>query len=147
MIIAGNLRRHKVGYVYSLPDNQEFNLYGVDFEDDGRENIHYIGAFDPEELTQKMQGSFGLVWDGTTCDTCDGLSGSYLKINNPHKFSLYLSSGLPVIVWDQAAIADFVKKENVGLPQADRRQLHEKGSDQSSGYGFRAEGINEFKDF
>lgn len=115
VIVAGNLRKHKVGYVYSLPENQEFNLYGVGYEDDGRENVHYIGSFDPEELTQKMQGSFGLVWDGTTCETCDGLSGNYLKMNNPHKFSLYLSSGLPVIVWDQAAVADFVRKEKVGV--------------------------------
>ena len=49
------------------------------------------------------------------CETCDGLSGNYLKMNNPHKFSLYLSSGLPVIVWDQAAVADFVRKEKVGV--------------------------------
>lgn len=125
VIVAGNLRKHKVGYVYSLPGNQEFNLYGVGFEDDGRENVHYLGALDPEELTQKMQGSFGLVWDGTTCDTCDGLSGNYLKINNPHKFSLYLSSGLPVIVWDQAAVADFVNKEKVGITVSRISEIHD----------------------
>ena len=125
VIVAGNLRKHKVGYVYSLPDNQEFNLYGVDFEDEGRDNVHYIGAFDPEELTRKMQGSFGLVWDGTTCDTCDGLSGNYLKINNPHKFSLYLSSGLPVIVWDQAAVADYVNKEKVGITVSRISEIHD----------------------
>ena len=131
VIVAGNLRKHKVGYVYSLPDNQEFNLYGVGYEDDGRENVHYLGALDPEELTQKMQGSFGLVWDGTTCETCDGLSGNYLKINNPHKFSLYLSSGLPVIVWDQAAVADFVKKEKVGITVSRISEIHDAAANMS----------------
>ena len=36
-------------------------------------------------------------------------------IINPHKLSLYLSSGLPVIIWKEAAEADFVEKQGVGI--------------------------------
>lgn len=51
-----------------------------------------------EELPGALVQSFGLVWDGNSMDTCTGNYGSYLRINDPHKVSLYLSSGLPIIV-------------------------------------------------
>ena len=50
-----------------------------------------------------MEGSFGLVWDGISVETCAGVYGEYLKVNNPHKTSLYLASGIPVIIWKEAA--------------------------------------------
>lgn len=115
IVVAGTLRQHKAGYAYNLPEGIDFNLYGVGYENEEKEGVQYFGSFNPEELTQKMEGSFGLIWDGTTSETCDGISGNYIKLNNPHKLSLYLASGLPVVVWDQAAVADFVGKEKVGF--------------------------------
>ena len=47
--------------------------------------------------------------------TCSGNTGEYLKYNNPHKLSLYMASGLPVIVWKKSAIAEFVLSNNVGI--------------------------------
>lgn len=41
--------------------------------------------------------------------------GEYLKMNNPHKASLYLASGFPIIVWSQSALADFVRKNQCGI--------------------------------
>ena len=41
--------------------------------------------------------------------------GEYLKMNNPHKASLYLASGFPIIVWRQSALADFVRKNSCGI--------------------------------
>ena len=38
-----------------------------------------------------------------------------MKYNNPHKLSLYIAAGLPVVVWRQAAIADFVETNNIGI--------------------------------
>ncbi|WP_051006281.1 hypothetical protein [Liquorilactobacillus vini] len=70
---------------------------------------------DPDILPKYLRQSFGLIWDGTSLNQCDGVFGEYLKYNNPHKMSLYLSSGLPVIVWKQAAVADFVEKNQVGI--------------------------------
>src|SRR5699024_1209361 len=78
-------------------------------------SVKYMGQFSPQELPSHLNADFGLVWDGTSVETCEGMYGQYLKYNDPHKFSLYISSGLPVIVWEHAAIADFVRANNIGL--------------------------------
>ena len=49
--------------------------------------------------------------------------GNYMRYNNPHKLSLYLACGIPVIVWRQAAIADFVAENDVGLVIDDLQQI------------------------
>lgn len=41
--------------------------------------------------------------------------GNYLKYNNPHKLSLYVASGIPVITWNQAAIAEFIQENDIGF--------------------------------
>ncbi|MBO7689724.1 MAG: sugar transferase [Clostridia bacterium] len=125
VIIAGNLSPEKCVYLTQLqevPDVQ-FQLYGVGFEDRGQENVDYKGSFLPEELVSALEGDFGLVWDGTSVDTCTGIFGNYLRLNDPHKLSLYLTAGLPVIVWSEAAVADFVKEHNVGLAVASLKDL------------------------
>ena len=114
-IIAGTLRQHKAKYVYNLPENINFNLYGVGYEGSSKDNIKYFGSFMPDDLPFAMQGSFGLVWDGESADTCSGIYGEYLKINNPHKTSLYLASGIPVVIWKKAALAEFVTNNHCGI--------------------------------
>lgn len=115
VIIAGNLSPEKSPYTAILPKEPEYNLYGLGFEGEACSNIHYKGAFPPEILPAILEGSFGLVWDGDSVETCHGVSGEYLKYNNPHKTSLYLSAGIPVIVWSKAAMADFVLREKCGI--------------------------------
>ena len=115
IIIAGALRKHKAYYAYQLPENQKFNLYGVGYTGNTNKDIKYYGAFPPEQLPYVMQGAWGLVWDGTSSNTCEGVFGEYLRINNPHKTSLYLASGIPIIIWKNAALAEFVKENNCGL--------------------------------
>ena len=77
-------------------------------------------------MIQNLQGKYGLVWDGDTIETCSGGKGEYLRINNPHKLSLYLAIGLPVIIWDEAAEADFVLKEHVGITVKSLYELSDK---------------------
>lgn len=119
--IAGNLLKTKCGYIYHIHDkgnnlNLVANLYGINFDRDTNDSkLIYHGSFPADELPEKIEGDFGLVWDGTSAETCAGHVGEYLKYNNPHKTSLYISAGIPVIVWKQAAIADFVTKNNVGI--------------------------------
>ena len=115
VIIAGNLSKVKSEYIYKLPESVKFNLYGVNYEGEEKENISYKGSFMPDELPHELSGSFGLVWDGESAETCSGVYGEYLRINNPHKTSLYLASGIPVIIWSKAALADFVKENKVGI--------------------------------
>ena len=115
IIIAGHLTPEKARYVYCLPENYDFSLYGPEYSGNQNDKIVYHGSFSPEELPYKLDGSFGLVWDGTSSDSCQGVFGEYLKINNPHKTSLYIASGIPIVIWEKAALSDFVKKYNCGI--------------------------------
>ena len=116
ILLAGNFDIRKAGYARELPKNPEFEIYGINFESENLpNNVHYKGAFTPDELPNYLQGGFGLVWDGDSPHTCSGMYGEYLKMNNPHKSSLYLASGFPIIVWSQSALADFVRKNNCGI--------------------------------
>ncbi len=119
--IAGNLAYGKCSYIYKIisqgqNDRLKLHLYGINFDEEkANTNMIYHGSFKPEELPKHLTGDFGLVWDGTEATTCAGNTGEYLKYNNPHKTSLYLSSGMPVIVWSQAAIADYVTENKAGI--------------------------------
>lgn len=115
VVYCGNLAETKSGFVYDLPDGLRIDLYGPGFTGRTTENIQYKGVYPALELMDIMEGSFGLVWDGTSCDTCTGACGEYLRFNNPHKMSHYLASGMPVLVWEEAAMADFVTEEGCGL--------------------------------
>ncbi|MBO7515935.1 MAG: hypothetical protein J6T47_09970 [Lachnospiraceae bacterium] len=129
--IAGNLAKVKAGYIPKIFEkggnkNLIVNLYGTRYEPEQEiENLKYHGAFPPEELASHLEGDFGLIWDGTEASTCAGNTGEYLKYNNPHKASMYLSAGMPVIVWKQAAIADFVLETGVGIAVDDLYSLDE----------------------
>ena len=116
ILLAGNFDIKKTKYARQLPKSPNFSVYGINFEEKNPpQNVHYNGAFTPDELPNHLQGGFGLVWDGDTPHTCSGMYGEYLKMNNPHKASLYLASGFPIIVWRQSALADFVRKNNCGI--------------------------------
>lgn len=115
VIIAGNLIKSKAGYAYKLPSSVNYNLYGVNYSGENGGNIHYQGSFEPDELPFNLNGSFGLVWDGPSPETCEGIYGEYLLINNPHKTSLYIASEIPVIIWKRAALAEFIEENKCGV--------------------------------
>lgn len=119
--IAGNLSPRKSAYVYSLANqfpHVTFHLYGPSFDTESAERQWYKGSFAPESLPSVLDGKFGLVWDGDSTATCSGAKGEYMRINNPHKLSLYLASNEPVIIWDQAAEASFVRENHLGITAA-----------------------------
>ena len=95
--------------------NAAFHLYGGENPDLKAANLHYMGGFSPEVIPHKLTESFGLVWDGENVSTCAGSFGEYLRYNNPHKLSLYIAACLPVITWNEAAIAKFIKANNIGF--------------------------------
>ncbi len=116
--IAGNLKKEKAGYLYKMedqPSSLKWMVYGPNFEGNKSKTLVYCGQFPAEELPGVLNAGFGLVWDGNSCTTCSGRFGEYLRYNNPHKLSLYLASGLPVIVWKESALAEFVEKKQVGF--------------------------------
>ena len=116
IIVAGNLAQEKAGYLYKLPAEPSYNLYGVGFDKNrALENEAYFGSFLPDELPSALEGGFGLVWDGDSAETCSGVFGEYLRYNNSHKASLYLASGFPLIVWKQSALSRFVFENGCGI--------------------------------
>lgn len=115
LIVAGNLSDEKSGYIQKIPQEIDVNLYGGNYEDHDRKNLHYHGSFAPDDLIRNMSGGFGLVWDGSSVKRCEGVFGNYMRYNNPHKMSLYLAAGFPVIIWKEAALASFVKKNHCGI--------------------------------
>ena len=129
IVIAGNLAPEKSRYLEKIKnlESVQFNLYGINFSEKCRgKNIDYKGVFKPDELISELEGSFGLVWDGDSLKSCTGQYGNYLRYNNPHKLSLYLSAGLPVIVWDKSALAEFVKENEIGITISSLEELPEK---------------------
>ncbi len=127
VIIAGSLTREKCGYIYLLNEvkNVNFDLFGNNYIGDSTENVMYRGKYSSDELISHLDGQFGLVWDGNSIDTCNGDFGEYLKYNNPHKFSLYIAASVPVIVWEQSALANYVKKNGLGICVRSLRNLSE----------------------
>lgn len=117
---AGQLALRKNKFLYAF--GQHIHRYGVNVYGTGfsREDAAMPEKFDlkgfmlPDRLIGCAEGDFGLVWDGDSTDSCHGDWGEYLAINTPHKISLYLRCGLPLIVWNKAAMAAFVQENGIG---------------------------------
>ena len=127
--VAGNLDTAKCGYIGQLGELKDVRvkLYGMhyDVKLDVCENVHYYGSFPADEIPDQLNSGFGLVWDGDSINGCAGEAGQYVKYNNPHKLSLYLSSGLPVVIWKNAAEAEFVRRYGVGICVGSLNELTE----------------------
>lgn len=129
IVVAGNLTPNKAAYIYQLNElgklDYTINLFGPNYDKkENEENICYYGQCMPDKLPEKLVGKFGLVWDGTKIDGCHGNAGEYIKFNNPHKCSLFLASGLPVIIWKEAALASFVEKNQIGITVDSLREIN-----------------------
>jgi len=120
---AGNIKKSAFTCDLENIDGVQFNIYGLGYNA-GINNspaIVYKGAVDANLLPVVIEGSFGLVWDGDSIEKCD----DYLRYNNPHKFSLYLAAGLPVIVWKESALAAFVEEKGIGISVGSLKEIPE----------------------
>jgi hypothetical protein len=128
VIYAGGLSYRKNKFLYDLDpiiSGWQFDLYGKGFESEkikNKQRFRYHGFCPSDQLIRNASAHFGLVWEGDSVDTCAGNFGAYLKINNPHKVSLYIRCNLPLIIWSEAALAPFVTRYKIGLCI---RSLHE----------------------
>lgn len=117
IIFAGNLNKslflkqlHQLNF-----NNIKFNLYGGQKpEIIYNQFIEYKGRFAPSDISS-IEGEWGLVWEGESLETCNGVDGEYLTLIAPHKFSLYLACGLKIICWEQSAMASMVKEYKLGF--------------------------------
>ena len=114
---AGNLGKSSfLPEMLKTNPSVKFQLYGNGWNEESTfENAVFHGSFSPDEIPGILRGSFGLVWDGTGTKSGEGPLGEYMKINNPHKLSLYIAAGVPVIVWKKAAVAEFVNTNQIGI--------------------------------
>lgn len=116
---AGELSPRSNSFICRLaalqPDLKLF-LYGKNpSEQFDADNISYQGFHDPETLVSHLKGNYGLVWYGSSLTEVDGPIGEYLPYCASHKTSLYLRAGMPVIIWDKAALARTVTDMGVGI--------------------------------
>ena len=100
-----------------------FALYGIQPSDRILESGFYRGVESPGRLPDVLEGDFGLVWDGENLEEGQEAAGRYLQYNCPHKFSLYMAAGIPVIIGKQAAMAELVEREKLGITVHDLHEL------------------------
>lgn len=134
LVYAGGYGGKKNSYVYGVDEinteNFKLKLYGkgFDFEkllvSEEKTSVLYQGAFPADKIPYEIKGDFGLVWDGNSIKTCSGQYGEYLKYNNPHKTSLYLSCGIPIVIWKEAALAPFIEKNKLGVTISSLEELN-----------------------
>lgn len=128
VVFAGNLEKspfvNRLSEIAS--DKLRFNLYGKGAEKNvDSEYVKYKGVFEPNHPAV-IDGTWGLVWDGAELETCGGLYGNYLKYNSSHKISLYLSMGIPVILWEESSLKDIIEKYNLGITISSLTELEDK---------------------
>lgn len=114
----GNFRARYARHLTEIP-GVTWQLLGPE----GEGLAGWEGCYEPEEVIHRLAGSWGLVWDGDSLETCTGTCGRYLALNNPHKLSLYLAAGIPVVIWEGAALASFVTTHGVGIAIGSLREL------------------------
>ena len=122
IVFAGNLEKSKfLESLHLLLDKTSskihFNLYGPGYTASMamQKRVYWFGIEKPYDLPAKINGSFGLVWDGDSIDEPGGSLGDYMQYISHHKLSLYILSGLPVIVPAAAATAPLVEKYKIGI--------------------------------
>lgn len=121
LVYAGSLAMRKNAFLLELarlPLPYELHIYGnrsglPGMEDNERMVFHDFMPADG--FISEIEAHYGLVWDGDALDGCTGKFGEYLRYNSPHKASFYLRAGLPLIVWEEAAIAAIVREKGIGL--------------------------------
>lgn len=116
---AGNLAKSTFLQKIGALSDFRFSLYGSWIKEldmiTRNKNVSYLGSFASEALIENLRGGWGLVWDGNSIDTCNGINGEYMRYNCPHKVSMYIVAERPIIIWKEAAMADYVINNNLGI--------------------------------
>lgn len=124
---GGNLSSFQSGFIFKLPycNSVIFNIYGPNLPSKTLpQGCEFKGAFDAENCVGHIEGDWGLVWNGNDIfvDENDKKS-TYYNFVCPHKLSMYLLCGMPVIVYKESAMADFVIQNKCGIVVNDLNDL------------------------
>ncbi len=121
IVFAGNLEKSSfLRDLHLLGKNNSalhFHLYGAGQGDEvlTQKDVTWHGVEKPYDLPGKLQGSFGLLWDGDSIDKPGGNFGYYLQFISHHKLSLYILSKLPIIAPASAGSAPLIEKYRIGI--------------------------------
>jgi len=134
-------KRNEIVYAGNIDDSENFideyrkekigttmSVYGQSKSQEklDSDNVKYRGKFPNDIVNLKLKGSFGLVWGGKSSKKLNGNLGNYARINSPHKASLYIVARLPIITSNEAAIAPFVERYNIGFTINSLSEIPEK---------------------
>lgn len=118
IVFAGNLDSSKAPFLYNLQEQQmnfHMNIYGRRTDLIKNTKINYCGSFEADVLPSRLRGDLGLIWDGEIDSQSDtSAQKNYTRYNTPHKFSCYIAAGIPVIAWEESAIAELIRKYHIG---------------------------------
>ena len=122
VVYVGLLRPDQNEFLYHLARshrNYDLVLYGNGFDKEAlSENTPglVVRGFCPsDKIITECRGDFGLVWYGPETETISGNLSEYLPLIAPHKLSLYLRAGMPVIVWSKSGMAGYVEEHEIGI--------------------------------
>lgn len=88
-------------------------------------NVQYKGLQSPESLPMVIEGAFGLLWDGDSIEGLQGVFGDYNRYISPHKLSLYILAGLPIIAHKESGAASLVARYNIGFAVSSMMEIKE----------------------
>lgn len=112
IVFAGNIQ--KSIFLSNWQSNTQVAAFGTKGELELGQEVSYCGTFQQEELLKRIpKNCFGIAWDDDLHQ--GGNYQNYTRYNAPHKVSLYLALGLPVIVWKESAIAEWVTAYQLGF--------------------------------
>ncbi len=121
LVYAGALAMRKTSFLLAVPEvikRSRLHVFGNRSGLPGMPDSEAVVFHDflpADEFIHNVDADFGLVWDGDSLDSCTGNFGEYLRYNTPHKVSFYIRAGLPVAIWKDAALAEIVERENIGV--------------------------------
>ena len=112
VVFAGYLGKADFLWELDKISHESFSMIIYGIPEISVKNSVYKGCVDADVLPGVIEGHFGLIWeDGYHANMTD----NYMCVNNPHKLSMYIVAGLPVIVWAKSAAALFVEANNIGI--------------------------------
>ncbi|HWR33947.1 MAG TPA: hypothetical protein VN451_10485 [Chitinophagaceae bacterium] len=114
VVFAGNIEKCPfINDLHRVKDIQ-WMIYSSTFVTK-HDNINSVLLSDEIKDKKAPDGSYGLVWEGSSIENISGSGGEYLRLVSPLKLSNYLLSGLPVIIHKEAAMAGFILENKIGF--------------------------------
>lgn len=120
----GRISDSRTGFIRKVEKMDKkyiLNLYGPT-NDKFENGVIYKGCFEPDDLPWKLEGQFGMIWQGADLKPKE-MEWDYFRYNNPHKTSLFCVCCRPIIIWSGAAMADFVRQNDIGIVLDDLNDL------------------------